>query len=372
MPDGPQETDFHEPLRDGSGGDPLKVVPVLFVLGTISTLYMTYSFCHCLPMLTSGNQDVYNRGVTETTIFNCITFMLLLSYIRCVLVHPGEVPNRDPWLYTSAPTATVDMQLKERKAGGERRHCKWCGKYKPDRCHHCRPCNTCILKMDHHCPWIYNCVGFHNYKYFVLLLFYTVLATHFIVWTMTESMVRVVEQSAAFHTMFFTLFGITLAFFLGSLATPFFGFHIWLTCMGLTTIEFCEKRLPKKSAQDPSSDCFADCTENDSIWNLGCFRNVAASFGSNPLMWLIPFSGPSGDGLLYEVYQQPEYRTQAYMRDFEAGRGTKKSAGLSIGRRSLLDQTGSWTSYGAAVPPSIGTYNRKAAQFETLPNSLFT
>lgn len=24
------------------------------------------------------------------------------------------------------------------------RHCKWCGKFKPDRCHHCRVCRTLV------------------------------------------------------------------------------------------------------------------------------------------------------------------------------------------------------------------------------------
>ena len=55
------------------------------------------------------------------------------------------------------------------------RYCKPCTAIKPDRCHHCSICRRCVLKMDHHCPWVNNCIGFGNYKFFVLFLLYATL-----------------------------------------------------------------------------------------------------------------------------------------------------------------------------------------------------
>ncbi|XP_050397684.1 palmitoyltransferase ZDHHC16 [Patella vulgata] len=58
--------------------------------------------------------------------------------------------------------------------------CKKCISPKPPRTHHCSICKTCILKMDHHCPWLNNCVGFYNHRHFFLFCFYMWVGTMYV------------------------------------------------------------------------------------------------------------------------------------------------------------------------------------------------
>ena len=120
-------------------------------------------------------------------------------------------------------------------------YCFKCQKPKKVRAHHCRICNLCIERMDHHCFFTDSCIGASNQRFFIQFLFFVTFSLLFINASMAieffvngkrfEADVSGIENTLIIFCSA-TCFAISL--FTGFL----FGFNLYLMRKNLTTVEF--------------------------------------------------------------------------------------------------------------------------------------
>ncbi|PSN69248.1 palmitoyltransferas-like protein akr1 [Corynespora cassiicola Philippines] len=81
---------------------------------------------------------------------------------------PGFVPKSAS---RSASKSVID-ELMEVKQFDENHFCVNCMVRKPLRSKHCKRCERCVAKSDHHCPWVNNCVANNNHRHFVFYVLF--------------------------------------------------------------------------------------------------------------------------------------------------------------------------------------------------------
>ncbi|KAM5560161.1 putative protein S-acyltransferase 16 [Rosa sericea] len=204
-------------------------------------------------------------GLMNAAIFTAVAAMCVYNYSVSVFRDPGRVPS----------TYMPDVEDSEnpiheiKRKGGDLRFCQKCSHYKPARAHHCRVCKRCVLRMDHHCIWINNCVGHANYKVFFVFVVYAVIACLY-----------------------------SLVLLLGSLANDFEKDEEQ-SADSFTTVYYHEgvraMWLAEKGGQIYSHP-----------YDLGTYQNLSTVLGPNIFSWLLPTSGHIGSGLRFRTaYDYP-------------------------------------------------------------------
>eukprot|EP00048_Salpingoeca_helianthica_P003624 m.69084 g.69084 ORF g.69084 m.69084 type:complete len:270 (+) comp12811_c0_seq1:66-875(+) len=122
-------------------------------------------------------------------IFQSLIGMAIWSHVKAIFTNPGAVAFHPP----GQELELIDKKSPRMKNGELVTTCLKCRTYRPLRAHHCSTCGRCIRLMDHHCPWVNNCVGQDNQKFFLLFVFYICLSSTF---AMTLAIARIVTCSA--------------------------------------------------------------------------------------------------------------------------------------------------------------------------------
>jgi len=211
---------------------------------------------------------------------------ILFNYWACVLTRPGFPGDQLPAIEDlEAGTDFEDF-------GDGWRTCRKCKCGKPPRTHHCSVCRRCVMKMDHHCPWVNNCVGFYNYKYFCLFLVYTAAGCAYTALTCTLPLFdhhRRHDQVVVF-TFVLTL---SVLFALGLFIT----WHLYLITTNQTTIEFYSNKMDASDARRRGERWY-------NPFSVGARKNFEQVFGMsrNICSWLLPSrKPPPGDGCDFPI-----------------------------------------------------------------------
>ncbi|KAM0671884.1 hypothetical protein CWI42_040210 [Ordospora colligata] len=106
---------------------------------------------------------------TDSDIRSVYTYSMLVLSMLSVLYLILSIAYRGHVIYD---TQTIKL-IEECQ---NKKFCKKCINYRPERAHHCSSCGHCIKKMDHHCFWINNCVNYDNQGHFIRFLLFSALA----------------------------------------------------------------------------------------------------------------------------------------------------------------------------------------------------
>ena len=105
--------------------------------------------------------------------------------------------------------------------------CYTCQIIRPLGVSHCKTCNVCVERFDHHCPWVGNCIGKNNYRYFFVFL---ILLNSFFIFSLVCSLCFIIFEKK-YIPIYIALLSVLTMLFITTLLI----YHIKFTCRNMST-----------------------------------------------------------------------------------------------------------------------------------------
>ena len=129
---------------------PVLVSLAVLVIGFTVFVYFAYTYPALMSPQHHNLSPVMANLITAFGLY--LLLLTLFHYLSTMLTPPGSPPPTSHWTPGMLAVLANDPDIHTKSSSY--RHCHYCDVIKPMRCHHCSICKRCVLKMDHHCPWV--------------------------------------------------------------------------------------------------------------------------------------------------------------------------------------------------------------------------
>ena len=122
---------------------------------------------------------------------------------------------------------------------GREKYCTSCVIWRPPRASHCAQCGWCVVRFDHHCGAVGNCIGANNNRWFVCFLIAGAYVFTRLLFATCAVLFRrgwPFARTASWSEMeTYAYLGLAVAFFNPALLSVFAAFHVWIFICNVTT-----------------------------------------------------------------------------------------------------------------------------------------
>ena len=153
--------------------------------------WITCSFTD--PGYVSVNNDISEKSQKKETLQETVE----KDALNTVAISDGEAVNpeavnHEPDTHETLAHENVSHESQSKKVGpgapaasrgpetGQKtKFCEFCQLKQEQGVYHCDQCGHCVRKYDHHCPFLGNCIGQRNYRYFYKFCLYATLSSFY-------------------------------------------------------------------------------------------------------------------------------------------------------------------------------------------------